>query len=414
MERIVITGLGAVTPIGLDVPSFWSNLKAGVSGAGPITAFDASDLSTRIAAEVKGFDPRNYMDPKEARRSHRSAHLALAATREALADAGVKIDQTNAEGVGIVMNTGGGGMGYVEEVVPVLLAGGPRKIGPFFLPTVMPNSVSCQVSIAIGAKGPLLTSALACASGNYAVVEALHILERGEANVMIAGGTEAGMTRLFVGSFAGIGALSKRNDDPQRASRPFDRDRDGFLFGEGAGVLVLETESHARARGARIYAQVAGGALTSDAFHITAPDPKGDGARRAMVRALKYSQLKPEDVDVIFAHGTSTPLNDTMETQAIKSVFGNHAYRLAVTATKSMIGHLIGAAGAVSAVAATLSIRDGVIPPTINLDNPDTGCDLDYVPHTARTQPVGTAMVNAFGFGGQNVAVLLRGYSAAK
>src|SRR5512135_129191 len=302
MERIVITGLGAVTPIGLDAPSFWGNLKAGVSGAGPITVFDASDMSTRIAAEVKGFDARNYMDAKEARRSHRSAHLALAATREALADAGLKIDQINAENIGIVINTGGGGMGHVEEVVPILSAGGPRKISPFFLPTVMPNSVSCQVAIAVGARGPLLTSALACASGNYAIVEAMHFLERGEADVMIAGGTEAGITRLFVSSFANIGALSKRNDDPRRASRPFDRDRDGFLFGEGAGILVLELESHARARGARIYAQVAGGALTSDAFHITAPDPSGNGASRAMACALKYARLKPEDVDVIFAH----------------------------------------------------------------------------------------------------------------
>ncbi len=411
MERVVVTGLGAVTPIGVDLVSFWRNLTAGVSGAGPITAFDASDMSTRIAGEVKGFDPQLYMDAKDARRSHRSAHFALAAARQALADAGVQIDATNADNIGIVINTGGAGMGHIEEMTPVLLAGGPRKIGPFFLPTIMPNSVACQVSISVGAKGPLLTSALACASGNYAVIEAMHILQRGEADVMIAGGTEAGITKLFVAAFSNIGALSKRNDDPARASRPFDRDRDGFLFGEGAGVLLLERESHARARGARIYGQVAGGALTSDAFHVTAPEPTGVGAARAMMLALQYAQMKPEDVDVIFAHGTSTQLNDAMETQAIKKVFGEHAHRLAISGTKSMIGHLIGAAGAVSAVAAALSISEGVIPPTINLDNPDTGCDLDYVPHVARKAAVGTAMVNAFGFGGQNVSLLLQKYN---
>lgn len=410
MERVVITGLGAITPVGLNVKDFWCNLIEGVSGVGPITLFEVSDLPTRIGAEVNGFDPRNYMDSKEARRSHRSAHFAVAATRQAVQDAGLTVDSTNAENVGVVINTGGGGMGMMEEGTGLLMSGGPRKIGPFFLPMMMPNAVACQVSIAIGAKGPLLTSTLACASGNYALLEAMHMLQRGEAEVMIAGGVEGGMSRLLFIAFSNIGALSRRNDEPMRASRPFDRDRDGFVYGEGAGVMILETESHAHARGAHIYAEVAGGALTSDAHHITAPAPDGNGATRAMQRALCAARMKPEEVDVIFAHGTSTPLNDATETRAIKTVFGNHDRRVPVSATKSMVGHLLGAAGAISALAATLAIRDGIIPPTINLEHSDPECDLDYVPNVPRPVPVQAAMVNAFGFGGQNVAVLLRRY----
>ncbi len=408
MQRAVITGLGVVTPIGLTVQEFWLNLTHGVSGVGPVTSFDASDLATKIAAEVKGFDPKNYMDFKEARRTHRSTHFALAAARQAVADAALEIDPTDGEDVGVVMNTGGGGNALMEEGTHTLIDGGPRKIGPFFLASVMANAAACQVSIALGAKGPVLTSALACASGAFALVEALHMLQRGDAQVVIAGGTESGMSRLFLTSFSNIGALSKRNEEPARASRPFDRDRDGFVYGEGAAALVIETEEHARARGARIYAEVAGGALTGDAHHITAPDPQGDGARRAMTRALRSAEMKPEEIDVVYAHGTSTPLNDATETHALKSVFGEHAFEMPVTATKSMVGHLIGAAGAVSAVAAALSIREGIVPPTINLENPDPACDLDYVPGVARQRPVRSAMVNAFGFGGQNVAVILR------
>lgn len=408
MQRVVVTGLGAVTPIGLTVGEFWQNLTSGVSGVGPITMFDTSDLPTKIGAEVKGFDPQNYMDRKEARRMHRSSHFAVAASRQAVADAGLTIDETNAEEVGVVMNTGGGGTMMMEEGTQILVTDGPRRVSPFFLPSVMVNAVSCQVSIALGAKGPVLTSALACASGAFALVEALYLIQRGDAQVVIAGGTESGMSRLFFTSFSNVGALSKRNDDPTRASRPFDRDRDGFVYGEGAAALVLETEASARARGARIYAEVAGGALTGDAYHITAPDPQGEGACRAMTRALHSAQLKPEEIDVVYAHGTSTPLNDVTETHAIKSVFGEHAYGMAVTGTKSMVGHLIGAAGAVSALGAALSIREGVIPPTINLEHPDPACDLDYVPGVARKRPVGAAMVNAFGFGGQNVSVILR------
>lgn len=409
-QRIVITGLGAITPLGLTVEEFWRNMTHGVSGVGPITLFDASDLPSRIGAEVKGFDPRNYMDLKETRRCHRSAQFALAAARQALADAGLAIDQTNAENVGMVINTAGGGVGILEEGTRLLLSDGPRKISPFLIPMMMPNAVACQVSIALGAKGPVLASTLACASGSYALVEAMRMLQWGEAEVILAGGSEAGMTRLLFTGFCNMGALSKRNDEPTRASRPFDRDRDGFVDGEGAVVLALETESHARARGARIYAEVAGGALTSDAHHITAPDRDGDGARRAMSRALRVAGMRGEDVDVIFAHGTSTQLNDVTETQAIKAVFKEHAYRLAVTATKSMAGHTLGAAGALAALAAVLAIRDGIVPPTINLEHPDLACDLDYVPNTARRMPVQAAMVNAFGFGGQNVVVLLRRY----
>lgn len=411
MERVVITGLGAITPIGLNVQDSWRNLAGGVSGVGPITLFDASDLPSRIGAEVKGFDPRDYMDFKEARRSHRTTHFAIGATRQALADAKFAVDQSNSESVGVVINTGGGGVGVMEEGTQMMMSGGPRKIGPFFLPTMMPNAVACQVSIAIGAKGPVLTSTLACASGNYALVEAMHMLQRGEAEIIIAGGVEGGMTRLLFTAFSNIGALSRRNDEPALASRPFDRDRDGFVYGEGAAVMTLETESHAHARGAHIYAEIVGGALTSDAHHITAPDPVGDGARRAMERALRSAQMEPGDIDVIFAHGTSTPLGDVTETQAIKSVFGDHAHRVKVSATKSMTGHLIGAAGALSSMAATLAIRDEIVPPTINLENPDPACDLDYVPCVAQRMPVRAAMVNAFGFGGQNVAVLLRRYT---
>ncbi len=410
MQRIVVTGLGAITPVGSTVEEFWRNLTNGVSGVGPITMFDASDLPSRIGAEVKNFDPRNYMDVKDARRSHRSAQFALAAARQALADAGLTLDRTQAEDVGVVINTGSGGSGVLEEGTRLLLSGGPRKISPFLVPMMLPNTVACQVSISLGAKGPVLTSTLACASGAYALVEAMQMLQRGEAEVMFAGGSEAGMPRLLFTGLCNMGALSKRNDEPTRASRPFDRDRDGFVNGEGAAVMVLETESHAHARGAHIYAQVVGGALASDAHHITAPDPDGGGARRAMVRALRSAEMRPEDVDAILAHGTSTQLNDVTETQAIKAVFKEQAYRLAISATKSMVGHTLGAAGALAALAAVLAIRDGIVPPTINLEHPDPACDLDYVPNTARRMPVQAAMVDAFGFGGQSAAVLLRRY----
>jgi len=411
MHRVVITGLGAITPIGLSVEEFWANLTAGVSGVGPITQFDATGFPVRIAAEVKGFDPRDYMDFKEARRSHRSTHFALAAARMALADAGLTVDRANAENVGVVINTGGGGIGELEGATRILDQRGPERVSPFVVPNVMANAVSCPVSIHTGAQGPVITSTSACASGTQAFLEAMHILRRGEAEAIIAGATDALITPVVIASLANAGALSRRNEEPERASRPFDRDRDGFVMGEGAIAMILETEAHARRRGARIYAEVAGGALTADAYHITAPEPSGDGAIKAMRRALEYAQMRPEESNVVFAHGTSTPLNDVVETKAIKAAFGEHAYRIPVSATKSMVGHLLGAAGAISALAAVLAIRNGVIPPTINLENPDPECDLDYVTQVARKQSVRAAMVNAFGFGGQNAVLIFRKYA---
>ena len=412
MKRVVITGLGAITPIGNDVDAFWHNLTAGISGVGPIAQFDATGLPVRIAAEVKGFDPRDYMDFKEARRSHRSTHFALATARMALADAGLTVDRASAERVGVVINTGGGGIGEVETATHAMARKGPRGVSPLVVPSAMANAVACLVSIHTGARGPVITSTSACASGTQAFLEAMHILRRGEAEAIIAGATEALITPVAMASLAKAGALSRRNEEPERASRPFDRDRDGFVMGEGAVAMILETEAHARRRGARIYAEVAGGALTCDAYHITAPEPSGDGAIRAMRQALQSAGMRAEEMDVIFAHGTSTSLNDVVETKAIKAVFGEHAYRIPVSATKSMVGHLLGAAGAISALAAVLAIRDGAIPPTINLENPDPECDLDYVPQVARQRSVQAAMVNAFGFGGQNAVLIVREYIA--
>jgi 3-oxoacyl-[acyl-carrier-protein] synthase II len=410
MQRAVITGLGAITPIGLTVEEFWANLKAGVSGAGPITAFDTTGFPVRIACEVKGFDPKAYMDSKLVKRTHRVTQFAIAASQMALADAVLTIDGNNEATVGVVMNTGAGGISELLEAAERLLARGPRSISPFLVPSIMPNAVSCLVSLASGAKGPIITSTAACASGNYAFLEALRLLRLGEAKVVIAGGTESCIFPLSLASLGRAGALSSQNDDPQRASRPFDKNRDGFVSGEGAAVMVMETEENARQRGANIYAEVASGAITGDAYHITAPEPSGDGAIRAMKLALENARMAPEEIDCLFAHGTGTILNDATETRAIKQVFGDHAYQLAVTATKSMVGHIMGAAGAISALAAVLAIRDGVIPPTINYETPDPECDLDYVPNVARQQKVNAALINGFGFGGQNVAVVIRKY----
>ena len=410
MHRAVITGLGVITPIGLTVEEFWDNLINGVSGVGPITRFDATGYPVRIAAEVKGFDPNDYMDRKLARRTSRPVQFAIAAAKMALQDAGLQVNEENGPSVGVILDTGGGGMADIEEATKVLLERGPRRISPFFIPNMMPNAPACQISIIAGAKGPVIASTTACASGNHAFVEAMHILRRGEAEAIIAGGTESAITPLAFAAFGRMGALSKRNDEPERACRPFDRDRDGFVFGEGAAVMILETLEHALGRGAHIYAEVAGGSITGDAYHITAPDPEGDGAARAMKRALEDAQMKPGEIDVIFAHGTGTLLNDVSETKAIKKALGEHAYQVAISATKSMVGHLLGAAGAISAVAAVLAIRDGIIPPTINLETPDPECDLDYVPQVARKRKVRAAMINGFGFGGQNVSLIIKEY----
>jgi 3-oxoacyl-[acyl-carrier-protein] synthase II len=408
LEPIVITGMGAITPLGLTVEEFWANLCAGVSGVGPITQFDTTGFAVRIAAEVKGFDPRKYMDAKLARRTARSTQFAIATAKMALEDAGADVRHSDPAQWGVVMNTGGGPIADVAEGGRALAEDGPNRINPLFVPSIMPNAVSCLVSITTGAQGPILTCTEACASGNYALIEATHILRRGDAQAVIAGGTEAAITPVAFAGMGRIGALTRYNDRPHQACRPFDRDRQGFVFGEGAAAFVVEPLSRARDRGAQIYAEIAGGALTGDAHHVTAPHPEGDGAIRAMRLALEKAGMQPQDIDYISAHGTGTPLNDAVETKAIKAVFGEHAYRLAISATKSMVGHLLGSAGAVAAVAACLTLRDGIIPPTINLDNPDPECDLDYVPRVARRQSVQTVMVNGFGFGGQNAVVILR------
>jgi 3-oxoacyl-[acyl-carrier-protein] synthase II len=409
MPKVVITGLGAITPIGNDVETFWKNLVAGVSGVDFIKSFDTTGLEVRFGAEVKDFRPEDYMDYKTVKRSSRSSQLAVAAALQALRDAGYEVTPEEAERVGVVINTGAGGIAEVFNESIKFVQKGPRFVNPLFIPIIMPNAPSCLVSLVTGAKGPILTSALACASGNYAFVEAMHFIQRGEADVVIAGGTESANVPLTLAALERMGALAN-SQEPTKACRPFDKNRSGMVYGEGAAVMVLESEEHALRRGAKIYAEFLGGALTGDAYHITAPDPEGDGAARAMSLALKFAGLKPEDIDVIFAHGTGTPLNDVSETKAIKKVFGEHAYRLAITATKSMVGHLLGAAGALSSLAAVLSIRDGIVPPTINLEEPDPECDLDYVPKVARKMEVRKAMVNAFGFGGQNVAVIFGRY----
>lgn len=410
MSRIVITGLGALTPVGNDVSTFWENMKAGVSGAGPVTHFDTSDFVINIACEVKGFEAGEWMDRKMARRLARSTHFSVATAKQALADAKFEVTAANSDRVGVVFNTGGGGLSSMEEGTQQLLASGSRSISPFLVPNVMANASSCLVSIEIGTTGPLNTSTLACASGNYAIVDAFHMMQRGEADVMIAGGTEATISPLIYSSFSRMQALSARNEDPQRASRPFDKERDGFVFGEGAAAFILETEEHAKARGARIYAEVLGGRLTSDAYHLTAPKPDASGAIAALNGALRASGKSIEEVDAIFAHGTSTPLGDVAETMAIKRVFGERAYQIPISGTKSQVGHMLGAAGAISALAAIKSIEEGIISPTINQETPDPECDLDYVPNEARRQAVNVALVNAFGFGGQNVVLILGSY----
>jgi 3-oxoacyl-[acyl-carrier-protein] synthase II len=406
--RVVVTGLGAVSPLGIGVPALWEGLLAGRSGVRRVQHFETDNLLVKIAAEVPDFDPKAFMEPKSVRRMDRFAHFAIAAAREALADARLEITDDNRDRVGIILNTGGGGIPTIESNVTAMALSGPSRVSPLVIPIFAPNMASSQVSIAFGIQGPTITSAAACASGGQAFVDAVRLLEAGEADVVVTGGTEAGITPVALSGLANMHALSRRNDDPERASRPFDLERDGFVFGEGAGVLILETEEHAARRGATVYAEALGGALTSDAYHLTAPEPTGRGARMAMTNALRRAQMEPHEIDYIAAHATSTTIGDTAETMAIKGALGDHARSVAISANKSMIGHLLGAAGAISAVACVLAIRDSVVPPTINLDNPDPDCDLDYVPHVARQMPVRAAMVNGFGFGGQNASAIFR------
>jgi 3-oxoacyl-[acyl-carrier-protein] synthase II len=409
-RRVVVTGMGAVTPIGHSAAEYWRNLCAGVSGAGPITRFDVSNYPVKIACEVKDFDPTRYMDARDVRRTGRFVHFALAAAAQALADAEFSITEANAEMVAVAFNTGGGGLVDMQNEIEVMEKKGMGRVSPFFIPSIIPNMAAGQVSLEFGAKGPVITSVAACASSVYSFIDGYHLIGRGEADVVIAGGTEAGLTPIAVAGLGNMQALSRNTTrQPQEVSRPFDAKRDGFVFGEGAGAVILESLEHAQARGARIYAEVLGGAQTGDAYHITAPAPGGAGAALAMSRAIRYAGLQPTDVDYVVAHGTSTPLNDVAETAAIKRAFGEHAAKLAISSNKSMIGHLLGAAGVMSGIAATLALRDQVAPPTINYEYPDPECDLDCVPNTARPMPINIAIVNGFGFGGQNgVAVFKR------
>lgn len=410
MARAVITGLGCITPIGLDVKEFWKNLVNGVSGVGPISSFDASGLGCQIAAEVKGFDPLKYLDVRAARRMARFSQFAVAAAAQAVEDAELDISRLDPYRVGVVMNTGGGGVPDIAEGERTFLEKGPGRVSAFLVPMLAPNMPSCQIAMRYGIRGPVITSVAACAAGAYAFVEAKWIIDRGEAEVVIVGGTEASLHPLTIAAFDNMRALSRRNHDPQGACRPFDKDRDGFVFGEGAVAMVVEKLEHALKRGAPIYAELSGGALSCDAYHVTAPEPSGEAAAQAMIRALRNANIGPEEVNYIVAHGTGTPLNDVTETLAIKKALGEHAYRVAISSPKSMVGHLLGAAGALSALTAVLAISHGIVPPTINLDNQDPECDLDYVPKVARHMPVTVAMVNAFGFGGQNASLVLRRY----
>jgi 3-oxoacyl-[acyl-carrier-protein] synthase II len=412
-RRAVVTGLGAITPIGNDAETFWASLLAGTSGVAPISAYDASDEEVRIAAEVKGFDPATWIDFKQARRMSRFSQFAVAAAAQAIEDGGLKVTDANRNDIGVIVNTGGGGIGDVALGERVFLEQGGKRVSPFMVPMLSPSMAACQISIQNGLHGPVIASVAACASGVQALIDAQRLIEHGDVEVVLAGGTESAILPVAFAALANMGALSKRNDDPAGASRPFDAERDGFVFGEGSAVLMVESAEHAERRGARIIAEVAGGAMTGDAFHISAPDPTGDGAARAMVKAMRDAGVDPEEVDFVVAHGTSTPLNDATETKAIHAAFGEHAGHLAVSSNKSMVGHTLGAAGAISAIAAVCAIRDGMIPPTINYATPDPECDLDYVPNNARKAPVGTAIINGFGFGGQNAVAVFRRYESA-
>ena len=407
-RRVVITGIGLVSPLGVGTEATWEGLCAGRSGVGTITRFDASPFAARIAAEVKGFDPLQYVDKKDVKKMDPFIHYAIAASQFAVADASLSVTPDNATRVGVYIASGIGGFSTIEREHSALLEGGPRRISPFFIPGSIVNLAAGQVSIRLGAKGPNLATSTACAASAHAVGEACEIIRRGAADVMIVGGSEAAITPMAVGGFAAMRALSTRNDEPERASRPFDKDRDGFVMGEGAGILVLEELESARRRGARVYAEVAGYGATADAFHITAPSEDGEGAVRAMAMALESAGVSPDSVQYINAHGTSTPYNDKLESLAIRTLFGEHAAAIGVSSTKSMTGHMLGAAGGIETGITALAVYHQVMPPTINLDTPDPECTLDYVPWTARKAPITCALSNSFGFGGTNASLLLR------
>ncbi|MDA8417015.1 MAG: beta-ketoacyl-ACP synthase II [Betaproteobacteria bacterium] len=407
-RRVVVTGLGIVSPVGNNVSQAWERLSAGHSGISRITRFDAQDMPCQIAGEVRDFDVTQFLPPKEVRRMDTFIHFGLVAAMEALRDAGVDAHPADAERIGVCIGSGIGGLPMIGDTCDAYRAGGVRKISPFFIPGSIINMISGNLSIQFGFKGPNLALVTACTTGNHSIGEAGRLIEYGDADMMIAGGAESAVHELGIGGFCAARALSLRNADPEAASRPWDRDRDGFVMGEGAGVLVLEELEHARARGAKIYAELCGYGMSADAHHITAPPEDGDGARRSMLNALKNARLNPDQVDYINAHGTSTPLGDLGETIGVKRAFGDHARRLAISSTKSMTGHLLGAAGGIEAVFSVLALHHQTIPPTINLDNPSPDCDLDFVPHQARQQHIDVVLSNSFGFGGTNSTLIFR------
>jgi 3-oxoacyl-[acyl-carrier-protein] synthase II len=409
-KRVVVTGMGALTPIGNTLSDYWNGLLSGKNGIGPITRFDASRHACRIAGEVKGFDPHDYMERKQAKHTDRFAQFAVAASKQAIADAKFVINDLNAEQVGVIIGTGVGGLKVLEDQQEIYLSRGPSRCSPFMIPMMIANIAAGLTAIHTGAKGPNSCCVTACASGSNAIGDAFRLIQRGYAQAMICGGTESAITPLGLAGFGSAKALSTRNDDPAHASRPFDRDRDGFVMGEGGGILILEELEYAQSRGARIYAEIVGYGMTCDAYHITSPVPGGEGATRAMQLAMKDGGLTPAQITYINAHGTSTPTNDPTETKAIKNALGERAFQIAVSSTKSMTGHLLGGSGGIEAIATVMAIAHDQIPPTINLDNPDPDCDLDYVPHTSRAQKVEAALSNSFGFGGHNVTLAFKKY----
>jgi len=413
-DRVVITGMGVISPLGLDILSFWEAVAGGKSGIDRISLFDPEGFETKIAAEVKGFDANNYVDRKEARHMDRFIQFAVVAALQAIENAKLKIGPENADEIGVIVGSGIGGLATLSAQFKVLTERGPAKVNPFLVPMMITDGASGQVSITLGAKGMNYCVTSACSSGTDAIGEAYEIIRRGDAKVIVAGGAEAAITPIGIAGFNAAGALSKRNDNPQKASSPFDAERDGFVMGEGAAIMILESLSHAQQRGATILAEVIGYGATSDAFHITAPAEGGEGGVKAMQIALTKAGLKPGEIDYINAHGTSTPLNDKGETAAIKKTFGQDAYNIPISSTKSMMGHLIGAAGAIEAIICVLTIQHGIIPPTINLVHADPNCDLDYVPNSARQKKVRTTLSNSFGFGGHNSVLIIQEYNGNK
>jgi len=409
-NRVVVTGMGVISPVGSGLDNYWSSLIAGESGIDKITHFNADEYDSQIAGEVKDFDAKDYMDRKEAKRMDKFAQFAVGAAKMAVDDAELEIDEGNSERIGVLIGSGIGGMETFEAQAKRLVKRGPGRISPFFIPMMIANMASGQVSIHTGAKGPNTTTVSACASGTNAIGDAFEIIQRGDADIMITGGAEASVTPLSYAGFCAMKAMSTRNDDPQRASRPFDAERDGFVMGEGSGVLILEKLESALERGAKIYGEVAGYGMSGDAYHVTAPDPNGEGAARSMQMAIDNSNLNLTDIDYINAHGTSTPQNDKLETMAIKSVFEEHANKLAISSTKSMTGHLLGAAGGIEAIASILAIKEGVVPPTINYENEDEDCDLDYIPNEKREMEVNASLSNSLGFGGHNATLIFKKY----